>query len=307
MLKIVVPATSANLGPGFDSLGLALGLYNTIEITPSVITSVQITGEGKNSTHLRTHNVFVKIFNQILARYNVRAECKFLFHNEIPVARGLGSSSAVIVSAIYAAFLFMNRPIDKQEILNIAIEYEKHPDNVTPAVFGGFNVAILEYNDLPRRTKIQFRQNVVHIHAPIPSEIRAVVVVPNKSMNTKLSRKALPKLYNAKDCVFNLSHASLLSAAFLTHDWDKLAIASRDKLHQNARMKNFPILFKIQSIALQNGALLSTLSGSGSSILSICHAQSSKHLAQILSQHFPKYKVLELGFDNEGVRRVQKV
>lgn len=306
MLKIIVPATSANLGPGFDSLGLALGLYNTVEITPSVITSVQITGEGRNSMHLRTHNVFVKIFNQILARHNLKAECKFLFHNDIPVARGLGSSSAVIVSAIYAAFLFMGRSVNKQEILNLAIEYEKHPDNVTPAVFGGFNVAVLEHSQPLRKPKNPFKQNVIHINTPIPNDLRAVVVVPNKSMNTKLSRKSLPKLYPAKDCVFNLSHSSLLSAAFLTHDWDKLALASRDRIHQNARMKNFPILFKIQSIALQNGALLSTLSGSGSSILSICYAQSSKDLANTLTQHFSKYKVLELDFDNEGVREVQK-
>lgn len=306
MLKIIVPATSANLGPGFDSLGLALALYNTVQITPSVITSIQITGEGKNSMHLRTHNVFVKIFNQILARYDIKAECKFLFHNDIPVARGLGSSSAVIVSAIYAAFLFMKRPIDKQEILNLAIEYEKHPDNITPATFGGFNVATLEHSEMHKKSKEQLQQNVIHINAPIPSELRAVVIVPNKSMNTKLSRKSLPKLYTAKDCVFNLSHSSLLSAAFLTHSWDKLAFASRDRIHQNARMKSFPILFKIQSLALQNGALLSTLSGSGSSILSICYAESSKHLAHILAQHFPKYKVLELGFDNEGVREVQK-
>ncbi|WP_066386649.1 homoserine kinase [Helicobacter himalayensis] len=299
-MKIIVPATSANLGPGFDSLGLALSLYNTIAITPASITSIQIIGEGKDNVRLKTDNIFVKIFSEILQSFDKKVECKFLFENNIPVSRGLGSSSAVIVSAIYAAYAYAKKPLDKDAMLNIAIKYENHPDNITPALFGGFNVAALQYSH--KSTKNEITQNVLRITAPIPKDISAVVVVPNKSISTKLSRKALPKTYNLKDCVFNLSHSSLLTAAFLSHDWEKLRLASRDKLHQNVRMKNLPILFGLQKLSLNNGALSSTLSGSGSSFLNICYKEDSAHLCKVLQEAFPKFRVLELEFDNLGVR-----
>ena len=296
-LNLIVPATSANLGPGFDCLGLALGLYNKIQITPANITSVQIIGEGEQYLKLKVDNVFVKIFSQILERYDRQARCKFLFENTIPVSRGLGSSSAVIVSAIYAALKYMGEPIDKQKILNLAIEYENHPDNITPATFGGFNVAILEHYG----SKIQ-TQNVVHIRADIPDSLRAVVAIPTQSISTKHSRRGLPKLYKLKDCVFNLSHSSLLSAAFLQGDWEKLRLASRDRIHQNTRMKALPMLFALQRTALENGALLSTLSGSGSSFLNVCYRDDAHNLARTLEQNFPKCRILTLGFDNLGVR-----
>ncbi|MCI7484903.1 MAG: homoserine kinase [Helicobacter sp.] len=297
-MDILVPATSANLGPGFDSLGLALGLYNKISITPTSITSIQIAGEGQENVRLKTNNIFVKIFSQILQAHGKEGSFKFSFENNIPVSRGLGSSSAIIVSAIYAAFLYMGKSCDKKSILNLAIEYEKHPDNITPAIFGGFNVALLEHTD--NNTK----QNVINIHKEIPQDISAVVVIPNKSISTKLSRKSLPKTYGIRECIFNLSHASLLTAAFLTNDWEKLTFASRDRIHQNIRMKNMPILFRLQHIALQNGALSSTLSGSGSSMLNICYKENSPKLARVLAQSFPRFKVLELGFDNLGVREI---
>ena len=296
-MNLIVPATSANLGPGFDSLGLALGLYNKIQITPANITSVQIVGEGEQYLKLKVDNVFVKIFSQILERYDRQVRCKFLFENTIPVSRGLGSSSAVIVSAIYAALRYVGEPIDKQKILNLAIEYENHPDNITPAVFGGFNVAILEHYG----NKIQ-SQNVVHIRADLPDSIRAVVAIPMRSVSTKYSRKALPKHYSLKDCVFNLSHSSLLTAAFLQQDWEKLRLASRDRIHQNTRMKAMPMLFGLQKAALEHGALLSTLSGSGSSFLNICYKDDAHNLARVLEQNFPKCRILTLEFDNLGVR-----
>ncbi|WP_394909110.1 homoserine kinase [uncultured Helicobacter sp.] len=296
-MNIIVPATSANLGPGFDSLGLALGLYNKIQITPAHITSVQIMGEGEQYLKLKVDNVFVKIFSQILERYDRQAHCKFLFENAIPVSRGLGSSSAVIVSAIYAALKYVGEPLDKQKILNLAVEYENHPDNITPAVFGGFNVAILEHYG--KKTQAQ---NVVHIHTDIPDSVRAVVAIPMRSVSTKHSRRALPKFFNLKDCVFNLSHSSLLTAAFLQRDWEKLRLASRDRIHQNTRMKALPLLFALQRTALEHGALLSTLSGSGSSFLNICYKDDSENLARVLEQNFPKCRILTLEFDNLGVR-----
>lgn len=291
---VSVPATSANLGPGFDSLGLALELQNTFSITPSKLTSIHISGEGQDRPKMRIDNAFVRIFNEILEQNDYPHEhFKFTFQNQIPISRGLGSSSAAVIGAIFSAYQVMQKPINKHEILNLALSYENHPDNISPALYGGFNVAMLEEGKVITHT------------TPIPEDIKAVVVIPNMTISTRFSRKTLPKKYTAKDCVFNLSHACMLTAAFISHQWEILRLASRDRMHQNVRMKNAPFLFSVQKIALDNGAFLSTLSGSGSSFLSICHKDDSLKLLQILQDKFPKFRVVELGFNNNGTTLIE--
>ena len=293
---ISVPATSANLGPGFDTLGLALKLHNSFSITPSRLSSIHISGEGEEHPKLRVDNVFVRIFNEILSLYDYpQGHFKFSFDNAIPISRGLGSSSAVIIGAIVSAYHIMQKPINKSEILQLALKYENHPDNITPALYGGFNIAML--NDKTNE--------VVSFQAELPADIKAVIVNPNISISTKMSRRNLPKKYTTKDAVFNLSRSCMLSAAFITHKWELLREASRDRFHQKARMKNCPALFSVQKLALHNGALLSTLSGSGSSFLNICYRDDSANLMQILRGRFPQFRVLECEFDNIGANLVQ--
>ena len=299
IVVISVPATSANLGPGFDTLGLALKLHNTFSITPSKLSSIHISGEGEDRPKLRIDNVFIKIFNEILALHNYPIQpFKFSFHNAIPISRGLGSSSAVIVGAIVGAYHIMQKPINKSEILQLALSYENHPDNITPALYGGFNVSMLD-------SSLKTKEQVINVQALLPTDIKAVVVIPNVAISTKFSRRSLPKKYSTKDAVFNLSHACMLSAAFITHKWELLRVASQDRFHQELRMKNIPALFNVQKIALENGALLSTLSGSGSSFLNICYCDDSGNLAHILQKHFPKFRVIELEFDNIGATLIE--
>lgn len=307
ILVVRVPATSANLGPGFDTLGLALQLYNTFSITPARLNSIHIAGEGEDRPKLRVDNVFVKIFNEVLDFYEYpRGHYKFSFHNNIPISRGLGSSSAVIIGAIVSAYSIMQKPLDKSEILNLALAYENHPDNITPALCGGFNIAMLEFNKQPTQNTHKDsifgskKTRVVSMQTQISSDIKAVVVVPNTTISTKFSRRTLPKKYSTKDAVFNLSHACMLSAAFIKGDYTLLREASQDRFHQDVRMKALPILFSIQKLALENNALLSTLSGSGSSFLNICYADESKRLTEIMQKSFPKFRVFELEFDNMG-------
>lgn len=288
-MVVSVPATSANLGPGFDSLGLALSLYNTFSITPARLSSIHIAGEGEDRPKLRVDNAFVKIFNETLELYSYpKAHYKFKFHNDIPISRGLGSSSAVIIGAIVSAYHIMGRALNHDEILSLALRYENHPDNITPALLGGFTIAMAKHS------------SVKSLRVPIPDDIRAVVVIPSAATSTKQSRRTLPKYYPTKDCVFNLSRACMLSGAFLTQQWELLREASEDRFHQEVRMKSLPILFHVQKTALKHGALSSTLSGSGSSFLNICYRDDASQLARILSETFPKFRVLELGFDNEG-------
>ncbi|MCI5969354.1 homoserine kinase [Helicobacter sp.] len=291
-MEFRVPATSANLGPGFDSLGLALGLYNRFSLKPSKIPSIQIRGEGAKNPKLRVDNVFVRIFNEQLKKLiGSTLPFKFIFDNAIPISRGLGSSSAVIIGAIAAAFKVAQMPFDRQKIVNLALRYEAHPDNITPACMGGFNVCVLANRD----------REVRFINQPFPESVAAVIVIPNQSTSTHLSRQSLPKRYFQKDVIFNLSHASLLSSAFITGRFDLLREASQDRMHQFYRMKQIPLLFEVQRTALQNGALMSTLSGSGSSFFNLCYKDDVKHLCGTLSQKFSKLRVLSLGFDNEGV------
>jgi homoserine kinase len=155
---------------------------------------------------------------------------------------------------------------------------------------GGCNEAILQENE------------VKYINKDIPKILKAVVVVPNRPISTQLSRKALPFKYSKEDVIFNISHSSLLTAAFMSENWDMLRSASLDQVHQKFRMKQMPELFDVQKTALKEGALMSTLSGSGSTLFSIAHADDSKKLEKALKLRFPHFKVFTSDFDNVGVR-----
>ena len=289
-MTISVPATSANLGPGFDSLGLAVDLRNRVEFTPSRFLSVSIKGEGEGNPRLKGNNLFVSIFNDHYKRLTTkRQNFKFTFYNNIPLSRGLGSSSAVIVAAIATAHEAAGVRVSKRRILNHALVYESHPDNITPAVMGGFNVATVE------------KQKVFSQKKHLPDYIKAVVVIPNKPISTAKSRTLLPRSYSKENAVFNLSHAALTVAAFFNEDWEMLRLATQDRFHQKVRMKMLPELFAIQKTAYEEGALMSTLSGSGSTFFSMVYDEDAQKLHEIFTKQYPDYMVKTLDFDNDGI------
>lgn len=289
-MKISVPATSANLGPGFDTLGLAISLHNQVVIKPSKFHSVSLRGEGSGNPALKDNNMFIAIFNDFYQNiaHNKR-HFRFEFSNEIPLSRGLGSSSAVIVSAIASAYAIEGIELDKDKLLNLALAYEHHPDNITPAVMGGFNVATVQENE------------VKYIKKDMPNSLKAIVVIPNRPMSTQLSRKALPYKYSKEDAIFNISHSSLLTAAFITQDWEMLKAASFDKFHQKYRMRQMPELFDVQKTSLKNGSLMSTLSGSGSTLFSLAYNDDAKRIESELKKKYPHFRVLSRDFDNNGI------
>ncbi len=294
-MNFSVPATSANLGPGFDCLGISLGFRNYFSINEAKEQSVTISGEGQANPHFTQDNTFVRIFTQTYKRLGGTAQFQFVFHNNIPVARGMGSSSAIIIGALFSAFKMAGQIPNKRDLLNIALHYENHPDNITPATMGGFNASFLKIN---RNGK----PNVVYLRQSMPKNVKSVMVIPQQPMSTKKSRGVLPKTYSVQDCVFNLSRSSVLSLAFSMQRWDLLRESSLDRLHEQARMETFPILFQIQKFALNSGALMSTLSGSGSSIFNLCHSDDAKRLTKQLIAKFPKFRILALDFDNDGVK-----
>ncbi len=289
-MTVSVPATSANLGPGFDTLGLAVDLRNKVEFHPSRFFSLSIKGEGENNVKLKGNNLFVSIFNDHYNRLTKKKQnFRFTFYNQIPMSRGLGSSSAVIVSAIASAHEAAGIRVSKRRILNHALFYEPHPDNITPAVMGGFNVAAIEKNRVFSQKK------------HLPDYIKAVVVIPNKPISTSKSRTVLPRSYSKENAVFNLSHVALTTAAFFNEDWEMLRIASQDRFHQRVRMKTLPELFSVQKIAYESGALMSTLSGSGSTFFNMAYAEDAVMIANKLRMKFPDFEVKILDFDNDGL------
>jgi homoserine kinase len=288
---ISVPATSANLGPGFDSLGLAVDLRNEIVIKPSRFLSVSTRGEGAENPKIKRNTLFLHIFNEQYKRltHGKQPVFRFEFTNRIPISRGLGSSSAVIVAAITAAHVAAGVKYNKRKILNTALRYEHHPDNITPAVMGGFNVACLEGDRVYSKKR------------RLPSILRAVLTVPDRTISTNRSRHVLPKMYSKEELVFNLSHAAYMTALFMSESWDQLRIASKDKIHQERRMKIMPELFAVQKLALEKGALMSTLSGSGSTFFTLAYADDAPAIADALAQRFPQFRVMNHGLDNVGV------
>ncbi len=287
---VSVPATSANLGPGFDTLGLAINLRNEIIIKPSRFFSVSTRGEGAENPHIRKNILFMNIFNKQYQKLKgKRDNFRFEFTNRIPISRGLGSSSAVITAALTAAYVAAGERYNKRKILNLALEYEPHPDNITPAVMGGFNVACVE------------EKKVYSKKRKVPEYLRAVLVVPNRTISTAKSRTVLPDVYRTEEMVYSLSRSSFMTSLFMTESWDLLKIASKDKIHQTRRMKQMPELFEVQKTALANGALMSTLSGSGSTFFTLCYADDAAKIHNALAQKFPKFRVFTKTLDNYGV------
>lgn len=293
-MNILIPATSANLGPGFDALGLSLKLFNSVKIEPSKFSSVSINGEGSDSTNLKRNNIFLSIFNEIFLELTGKNEnFRIVFENNIPFSRGLGSSSAVIVGAIASAYEMAGFKASKSVVLNKAIIYETHPDNISPAVYGGFISAVVKNG------------NVYANKINLSDDIKAVVVIPNKPMSTASSRQILPKNYTMKECVNNLSHAAFLTSCFYEKRYDLLRVASEDMMHEERRMSALKELFEVRKVAYENGALMSTLSGSGSSFLNITYKDDAKNLQDVLKSKFNDFRVEIFSFDNDGYEITQ--
>jgi len=293
-VKIRIPATSANLGPGFDCLGLAIALYNEVLIKPSSYQSISVKGEGEENAKLKNNNIFVSIFYEIYQELVGRKDpFRFEFYNNIPFSRGLGSSSAVIVGAIASAYELAGVKVSREKILNKALIYETHPDNIAPAVYGGFISSVVENGKVKTLKK------------ELSEKLKVVMVIPDRPMSTAHSRTLLPKSYMMKNVVYNLSRASMLCSAFFSENWDYLRVASKDCMHEHRRMKQLRELFDVRDMALKNGALMSTLSGSGSSFFNLVKTEDATKVATALKKSFEMFRVEIFELDNNGFEIVQ--
>lgn len=297
-VTVTVPATTSNLGPGFDCLGLALSLRNelTLELRDeSGPATVEISGEGAETLPRDEHSLLVKAARLILPR-TLPGRLHFKCVNRIPLARGLGSSAAAAVAGLWASsHLFGTLRTSEDKLEAMAVELEGHPDNVAPCVHGGLTASLVEEEG---RT----RANRLNIH---PS-LSAVVCIPDFELATKKARAALPEKVPVADAVFNLSRALLLVRALEVGRTNRLAGLMDDRLHQPYRAKLVPGLREAVEAAVSAGAAGAALSGSGPTVFAFVEASRAPHVGSAMKHAFAAKDVssrwLHLDVDRQGVR-----
>jgi homoserine kinase len=251
-VSVRVPATSANIGPGFDALGLAVDVWGKITLSRKAPVS-QVDDPMATMALSAARRVFEKIKQKpgdLYARYE----------GDIPIARGLGASAVARVGGLVAANELAGRPLDKDELLVIGTDLEGHADNVAPAIFGGLQVSVVEGD------------RVLHTAAPLPMGLKCVLFVPEFRIATKDARRVLPESLSRADAVHNIGRAALLVAAMARGRFDLLNAATQDRLHQPARSTLFPAMNAIFEAARAAGAHAAYLSGSGSTLCAFATA-----------------------------------
>ncbi|HET7342083.1 MAG TPA: homoserine kinase [Methylomirabilota bacterium] len=258
-VRVRVPATSANLGPGFDALGLALGLYNEVTASEADGVSVTLAGEGTGRLPTGGDNVVARGVRQAYeaagrAFKGVALGCV----NRVPAARGLGSSAAAWVGGLVAGNALLGGPLSREALLALAARAEGHPDNVAAALFGGLTVSCPQADG-----------RVTVVSLPVPGAFAWVVLIPEVTSATAEARAVLPASVPRADAVFNVQRVALLLAALQAQRADALTDALDDRLHQPYRRRLFPWMPAVVEAARLAGALGCVLSGAGPSLLAV--------------------------------------
>jgi homoserine kinase len=257
-VHVRVPATSANLGPGFDALGLALALHNEIDIETAARTTVTVEGEGAGRLPTTDKNVVVRAMRMAYEAVGRPMEAWTVrCLNRIPPARGLGSSAAAWVGGLVAGNAALGSPLDRDAVFRLAVRAEGHPDNVAAAVYGGLTVAAGE------------GETVVAVSLPVPASLVWVVLIAETTSSTIDARGVLPATVPRLDAVFNVQRVALLLASLQAGRTEMLETALDDRLHQPYRRKLFPWLPEAIQAARAAGALGCVLSGAGPSVLAV--------------------------------------
>jgi homoserine kinase len=261
-VTVRVPATSTNLGAGFDCLGLALDMFASITVTFGEREQPPTEDVGEKMVLTAIRQTYQRLgktpANGIRARYHV----------SIPLGRGLGASAVARVAGVVAVNEFERRPMDEGACLDIASDLEGHGDNACPALFGGMQVCVQSPSGH-------------YLHAPCryPQDAAMAILIPDHSMPTKEARKALPEQYSRADAVHNTGRAALFVAAMAAGQFDLLAEATDDRIHQRQRASLFPPMFDVFAAARSAGAYAAWLSGAGSSIAAICPGPAAREAA----------------------------
>jgi homoserine kinase len=272
MIKIRVPATSANLGPGFDCLGLALDIWNEISFEPAEKMSHFVVGEGAEKLNKGIRNLLTKAFAKVHQVCGKKlGVVKISAENKIFMSSGLGSSAAAIVAGLFGANEFLGKPLSENDLLKLATEMEGHPDNVAPALFGGLIVSVMS------------REEIIFRKYELP-EWTIVIVKPQVEWLTKTARAVLPKSISRTDAIFNIGRTSLVIDALRNGDLSLLQKVMEDRIHQPYRLKHISGGASAYKVAKQFGA--AALSGAGPSIINFVNANDADKARKEISNVF---------------------
>jgi len=261
LVRVRVPASTANLGAGFDALGLALGLYNEIEVERGGGDAMRLTIEGEGAERLQAlgaQNLVARAVAGTLAHLGAPpAGISVRVINRIPLSRGLGSSSAAVVGGVAGAVALAGVSLSAEELLDLCLPLEGHPDNITPALLGGLTVATL------------VEGKVRCVKLPVPDVLQAVAVIPDFRLSTAKARQALPPTVPRADAVFNVGRVALFLAGLQAGRLDLLVEGVKDRLHQPYRAPLVPGMSEVLAEGERAGALACFLSGAGPTLLAL--------------------------------------
>ena len=297
MFKIQIPATSANLGAGFDALGLALTYYNYVEMEESDVIDIS-SADGMDIPKDEKNLIYISakdLFNVCGKKLN---GLKLIQTNNIPMARGLGSSSACIIAGLVGANRMLGNPLTKDDLVDLAAQIEGHPDNTAPALLGGIVTAVFD------------GRKVHWVKQEVFTKLKFVAIIPDFELKTEAARACLPKEVSHKDAVYNLSRAALFSASLLTGKFENLRTAVHDRLHQPYRMELIPHCREVFDIAYTHGAYGAYISGAGPTIMAIVDEENAyfagKMKFSLDNAGLTGWQVHEFHIDNEGTKIIEE-
>ena len=294
MIRIQIPATSANLGSGFDSLGVALTMYNQVWMEVSdetVITSkddIKIPTDKSNLIYWSAEHLYKECGKKLPG-------LKIIQENNIPMTRGLGSSSACIVAGLVGANRFLGNPLTDKDLINLASQIEGHPDNTTPAIMGGLVTSAIDGD------------KVYSVSVPVAVNIRFGVFIPPFELSTEYARGVLPDTYTKEQAVFNLSRSSLMTSSLFSGSLENLRVAVQDQLHQPYRKHLIKGIDTVFRISYELGSYGTYISGAGPTIIAIIddkHASdfSTHAITSLEDKGFTGWQFVMLSADSEGAK-----
>lgn len=295
-VKVRAPATTANLGAGFDSLGAALKLYNYVEAeeTDSGL-FIEYTDPASAFLPTDEKNLVYKSMKYLFDAAGYRScGLKLRLENNIPVTRGLGSSSACIVGGLIAANELCGKPFSKRELMCMAAKLEGHSDNSTAALAGGFTISVYENED------------IFYYSHPVGEDLKFVLLIPDYAVTTKKARGTLPGQYSLRDVSFNISHAALTVAAILSGEYENLLCAVDDRIHEPYRKTFIEGYQKIHNRLKSYGALGTYISGSGPTMISLVEGDDAEgfmaDMQEYMKKSHPTWQIMLAEVDNEGAK-----
>ncbi|MCL4545664.1 MAG: homoserine kinase [Chloroflexi bacterium] len=272
-LHVQVPATSANLGPGFDTLGVALGIYNDTVVETADRESLEVVGEGMADLQSGAPNLIHRAIEEMFRLCGVRRPPLVIrCCNAIPLGRGLGSSAAALVTGLLIGQALLENAVDSAALLPVAARLEGHGDNTSAALLGGFTVCV------------PTDDGIVAEALPAPLGLQCVLFIPDYQVSTELARRVLPERYRRADAVFNISRVALFVSALMTNRLDHLGEAMNDRLHQPYRLPLYRGMDSLIRAATDAGAYGASVSGAGPSMVAFADEGAAAGVAQTVAE-----------------------